>query len=118
MSGKSKTCAWCSKPTNLPMVYAADTPLMEWMEEKINMVSAAQKINRKLIWGENSDWGKLNLPPAFELELLAYDELLSTVTRKTICKQCLVTDHKLWTKYYQNIIDDLGDIDVIIDELE
>ena len=40
------------------MVYAADTPLMEWMEEKINMVSsAAQKINRKLIWGENSDWG-------------------------------------------------------------
>ena len=76
MSGKSKTCAWCSKPTNLPAVYAAATPLMEWMEEKINMVSAAQKINRKLIWGENSDWGKLNLPPAFELELLAYDRVM------------------------------------------
>jgi|TARA_B100001093_G_scaffold509089_1_gene572468 hypothetical protein len=114
----NKTCAWCSKPTTLPAVFAADTPLIEWMEEKINMIATARKINRNLIWGVNSDWGKLELPPAFEAELLAYDELLSTVTRKQICKSCLVDDHKLWSKYYQNIIDDPGDIDIIFDELK
>ncbi len=110
-------CAWCHKRTTLPMVFAADTPLIEWVEEKINMIAAARKIDRKLIWGENSDWGKLKLPQVFEAELLAYDELLGTVSRKHICKECLIEDHKLWTKYYQNIIDDPGDIDVIFEDM-
>ena len=111
------SCAWCHRRTALPMVFAADTPLIEWVEEKINMISTAKKIDRKLIWGEGSDWGRLKLSQAFEAELLAYDELLSTVSRKWICKDCLVEDHKLWIKYYQNIIDDPGDIDVVFEDM-
>ena len=120
MSGKGKnnTCGWCSRPTTLPAVFAAETPLIEWVEEKINMFAAARKLDRNFIWGANSDWSKLKIPAAFEVELLAYDELLSTVNRKHICKSCLIEDHKLWTKYYQNIIDDPGDIDVIIDDIK
>ena len=35
--GRSKlnTCAWCHKPTNLPEVFAAETPILEWFEKKI-----------------------------------------------------------------------------------
>ena len=29
-------CAWCHKKTNLPAVFAAEAPLMEWMEKRID----------------------------------------------------------------------------------
>ena len=53
----------------------------------------------------------------FNSSELAYDSLLCTVTRKTICKSCLVEDYKLWLQYYSKIDDDPNDIDVIIDDL-
>jgi len=31
---KLKTCGWCHKPTNLPEVFAAETPILEWFERK------------------------------------------------------------------------------------
>ena len=115
--GTKKTCAWCHKPTTLPAVYAADTPLMDWLEEKIDIVAKSKGITRNEIWGENSDWATIGLSAGFENELLAYDSLLCTVTRKTICKSCLVEDYKLWLQYYSKIDDDPNDIDVIIDDL-
>ncbi len=30
----AKTCSWCHKSTRLPKVFAAESPLLEWMEEK------------------------------------------------------------------------------------
>ena len=36
MGRNLKTCAWCHKPTSMPEVFAAETPLLEWFEEKIN----------------------------------------------------------------------------------
>ena len=32
-----RTCAWCHKPTNLPPVFAAESPILEWFEDKINV---------------------------------------------------------------------------------
>ena len=32
----AKTCAWCFKKTTLPDVFAAESPLMIFMEERIN----------------------------------------------------------------------------------
>ena len=108
-------CAWCFRPTSLPAVFAPSTPLIEWIEEKINIVANHKQIKRSDIWGEHSDWGKLGLGQKFEIELLAYDDLLNSVSRKHICKSCLVEDHKLWLKYYSQIDDDPNDIDVILD---
>ena len=31
-----KTCAWCHKRTDLPKVFAADGPLLEWFEKIID----------------------------------------------------------------------------------
>ena len=94
------SCAWCYKKTNLPEVFAADGPLLEWMEERINLYCKANNINRSEIWGENSDWGKIDLSPKMEAELLAYDELVASVSRKRVCKECLIEDDKLFKKYY------------------
>ena len=110
-------CAWCQQETDLPMVYAADSPLLRWIEEKINAYCYLNKIDRSELWGDNSDWGKLQLPEGFEAELLTYDALLSTVTRKHICKHCLIEDHLLWSKFYGGM-DDNTDLEFIIDELK
>lgn len=93
-------CAWCHKRTTLPEVFAADGPLLDWMEERIDLYCQANNITRSELWGENSDWSKIDLSPKMEAELLAYDELVATVSRKRICKECLITDHKLFKKYY------------------
>ena len=62
-------CAWCFRPTSLPAVFAPSTPLIEWIEEKINIVANHKQIKRSDIWGEHSDWGKLGLGQKFEIEL-------------------------------------------------
>tara|TARA_B100000497_G_scaffold112958_1_gene134304 strand:- start:368 stop:649 length:282 start_codon:yes stop_codon:yes gene_type:complete len=71
-----------------------ETPILEFMEEKID------KHGRERIWGENGDWSSENLDSDFEAELLVYDQMLSTVTKKVVCIGCLNDDDKLWEKYY------------------
>ena len=55
-----KYCEWCGKSTTNKPVHVAQTPILEWIEERIN------KIGRKQIWGENSDWSKLEMDSDFE----------------------------------------------------
>ena len=113
MGRNLKTCAWCHKPTSMPEVFAAESPLLEWFEEKIDKYCEDKGIDRKALWGVDSDWNELDeLPEILEAELLTYDQLISTVTRKTICSPCLRDDQKLWIKYYHK---DFGDPD---DDLE
>ena len=33
---KSNTCSWCYKPTDLPEIFAAEVPILQWMEDKID----------------------------------------------------------------------------------
>lgn len=87
-------CTWCGKPTIMESMQLADTPILEFMEEKID------KYGREKIWGERSDWSRLDLDSDFEAELLVYDEMLSTVSKKTVCEQCIMEDDKMWKKYY------------------
>ena len=111
-----RTCAWCHKPTNLPPVFAAESPILEWFEDKINVFCDENNLNKEQVWGEDSDWGMINLPEHFEAELLTYDQLMVTVTRKTICQHCLREDQKLWDKYYSG--GDNGDFEIKIDDLK
>ena len=39
-------CAWCHKKTNLPAVFAAEAPLMEWMEKRIDAIENNHQIMR------------------------------------------------------------------------
>ena len=96
----SKSCAWCHKQTRLPKVFAAQSPLLEWMEERINLYCEANEISREDLWGEHSNWGEIDLKPSFEAELITYDDLTITVNRKHICRDCLLEDDKIYKKYY------------------
>ena len=81
----AKTCAWCFKKTNLPDVFAAEAPLMIFMEERIDEWCEKNDVTRDELWGANGDWTQLELDPTMEAELLAYDELVAGVSKKTIC---------------------------------
>ena len=47
----AKTCSWCHKETRLPKVFAAQSPLLGWMEEKINTYCEIKGIDREELWG-------------------------------------------------------------------
>ena len=74
----SKTCAWCHKPTDMVKIFAADTPILEWMEEKITNYCEKHNIEREKLWGYDSNWDDLHLPAVLEAELAVYDELIET----------------------------------------
>lgn len=106
-----KYCEWCGKSTTNNPVHVAQTPILEWIEERIN------KIGRKQVWGENSDWSKLEMDSEFEAELLVYDQLLSTVSKSTVCTRCLKEDERMWEKYYDDDSgDDEGGMFVVVEE--
>jgi hypothetical protein len=103
---KKKYCSWCGKPTVMEPLQLADTPILEFMEEKID------KHGRKRIWGDDADWSTMDLDSDFEAELLVYDQMLSSVSKKTVCIGCLKEDDELWKKYYDK--DDDVDFNEII----
>jgi hypothetical protein len=93
-------CTWCGKNTWMEKMLLPETPILEFMEEKID------KHGRQRIWGEDGDWSMEDLDSDFEAELLVYDEMLSTVSKKVVCISCLKHDDNLWEKYYNNGFDD------------
>jgi len=97
---KNKHCAWCGKPTVRHAQPVTDTPILDFMEEKINM------FGRNEIWGEDGDWSNAMLDPEFEAELLVYDSLLCNVSEKVVCGECINEDNRLWIKYYKSNDDD------------
>ena len=111
----AKTCAWCFKKTDLPDVFAAEAPLMIFMEERIDDWCGKNNITRDELWGGESDWNKLDLDPQIESELLAYDELVASVSKKTVCKECLIEDDKVYKKYY---LDFENDITFTLEDIE
>lgn len=89
-----KYCSWCGKPTVMEEMMVSETPILEFMEEKID------EHGRNKIWGEDGDWSTQNLDSDFEAELLVYDNMLNTVSSKVVCINCLKEDDDLWEKYY------------------
>lgn len=104
---KIKHCAWCGKPTSRPSQAVTDTPILDFMEEKIDM------FGRNKIWGDNGDWSRANLDPEFEAELLVYDNLLCSVSKKIVCDDCIEEDNKLFKKYYSG--DEDTDSEILFD---
>ena len=105
---KINHCAWCGKKTHMEEMQLPDTPILEFMEEKI------YKHGRDRVWGEDGDWSTQRLDSDFEAELLVYDTMLSSVSPKTVCIQCLKEDEELWNKYYEK---DSDDFNIVFDDL-
>ena len=63
MGDKVKYCSWCGEECEEKPVQVADTPILEHIEEKID------DIGRSQVWGEDSDWSKLDMDSEFEAEL-------------------------------------------------
>ena len=99
-------CKWCGAKTVMERMLLSETPILEFLETKIDL------IGREKIWGERADWSKLNLDSDVEAELLVYDEMLGNVGLKYVCEQCIVEDDRLWDKYYGGEEDEYIDMDL------
>ena len=96
MDKNLKHCEWCGKPTMMGKLEVAETPIMEWMEKRID------KLGRRRVWGEDADWSNSRIDSNDEAALLMYDASLSSKEPRTICAHCLVEDERLYREYYEN----------------
>jgi len=101
---KINHCKWCGKPTWMEAILLPETPILEFIEDKIN------EYGREEIWGENGDWSLEDLDSDFEAELLVYDEMLNTMSPKVVCIGCLKEDDELYNRYYEYDSDNDGEI--------
>jgi len=99
-------CTWCGAPTVMERMLLPQTPILEFLEVKIDL------IGRDNVWGDKADWSKLHLDPDMEAELLIYDEMLGDVSLKHVCERCLSEDDRLWEKYYGKDNDGYIDLDL------
>ena len=114
---KVNYCEWCSKQTPLGKTTQAETPILEFMEDKIDL------IGREDIWGINGDWSLMEIDSDLEAELLIYDEMLNNVQKRIVCTACIMNEEKMYNKYYGDMIgendeDNPDDEDHYIIELE
>lgn len=93
-------CVWCGALTPMEKMQMPQTPILEHIEKKID------EQGRKRIWGDNSDWSRVDMDSDLEAELLVYDEMLATIDLKTVCERCIEEDERLWKKYYDNSDDE------------
>ena len=112
-----KYCEWCGKKTPLGKTTQAITPILEFMEDKIDL------IGREDIWGIHGDWSMVDIDSDLEAELLIYDEMLNNIGKRIICEVCLRQDNMLYKKYYGGMIGEINndsddDEDHYIIELE
>jgi hypothetical protein len=57
-------CTWCGAPTVMEQMLLPQTPILEFLEVKIDL------IGRDDVWGNKADWSRLNLNSDVEAELL------------------------------------------------
>ena len=94
---KVNYCEWCSKKTPLGKTQQAETPILEFIEEKIDL------IGREDIWGVEGDWSMVDMDSDLEAELLIYDEMLNNIGQRIVCTACMIQDDMMWRKYYGDI---------------
>ena len=95
-------CVWCGALTPMEKMQLPSTPILEHIEKKID------KLGRNRIWGDNSDWSRVDMDSDLEAELLVYDEMLATINLKTVCERCIEEDERMWKKYYGNSDDEIA----------
>ena len=110
-------CEWCAKKTPMIPTTQAETPILEFVEDKIDL------IGREDIWGVHGDWSLMEIDSDLEAELLIYDEMLNNVQKRIVCTACIMNEEKMYNKYYGDMIgeddeDNPDDEDHYIIELE
>lgn len=91
---KNNYCRWCGVITSNYPSYIPSSPILEWLEEKIDI------LGREKVWDENSDWSKIEMDTETEAELLVYEGMLNTIIKGRVCDECLKKDDELFEKYY------------------
>ncbi len=84
----NKTCEWCHGPADLPQMYIPESPVLEWLEEK-------------LVYLDNNFVGE-ELTSDEEWEILVYDEMVKSIRKGHVCTICWTEDQALYDKYYEN----------------
>ncbi len=100
---KLNYCEWCGNKTPMNKTIQAQTPILEFIEDKIDL------IGREDIWGVHGDWSMVDIDSDLEAELLIYDEMLNTVGKRIVCEVCLIQDNKMYKKYYGGMIGENDD---------
>ena len=93
---ENNRCQFCSKETDLPWMFVTMCLPIPKMEDLIDR------------WGRNDWWENLDKDPHLltpeqtqELEEMSfYDQLLNTIGRGYMCKECIELEDKLLTQYY------------------
>ena len=91
-------CEWCAKKTPMIPTTQAETPILEFVEDKIDL------IGREDIWGVHGDWSMVDIDSDLEAELLIYDEMLNNVKKRIVCTACIMNEEKMYNKYYGDMI--------------
>lgn len=79
-------CEWCFGTRNVMPIFIPETPVLEWMEEKLSSVE--------------EDFSQSELSEWEEWEMLCYDDMIKQIRRGHVCKKCWTKDQKLYDKYY------------------
>ena len=98
-----KYCEWCSKKTTMGKTQQAETPILEFIEDKIDL------IGREDIWGVRGDWSMVDIDSDLEAELLIYDEMLNNIGQRIVCTACMIQDDKMWKNYYSQMIGEVNE---------
>lgn len=114
MAEKTNNCDWCKydtscngkKDNDIISSFTAMSPLIE--SKEIKMKEAYEKYGSEWWVGLEKD------DPKLMDELSLYDQLTCTIGRGNVCKECLVKDDKLYTKYRKISIDGNEDSDKMV----
>ena len=79
-------CEWCFGIEDVMPIFMPETPVLEWMEEKLITI--------------DEDFTQSHLSKDEEWEILCYDDMITSLRRGHVCKKCWVQDQKLYDKYY------------------
>lgn len=86
-------CNWCFGTENVLQMYIPETPVLEWMEDKIILL--------------DGEFYEKELTAAEEWEIQVYDTMVRAITQGTVCTKCWKQDQKLYETYYSQ--DEDGD---------
>jgi hypothetical protein len=79
-------CNWCFGTKNVLHMYIPQTPVLEWMEDKLILL--------------DGEFYEQDLTETEEWEIQVYDTMVRAITRGTVCTKCWKKDQKLYEMYY------------------
>ena len=85
-SNKKVLCEWCFGEADLPRMYIPESPVLEFMEQKLIKIGGHFD-------GTLSKWE--------EWEISCYDEMVKSIRKGNVCTKCWTEDQRLYEKYYE-----------------